>query len=144
MKKIALFTLVVLMICGCSEGGTEIDKQNPKEDTIELSQNKLSFDISREKQSIYVYSSRDWTLTGGAPWCTPSQSDGKDWDEVTFMVMENNEKKERSTTFLFSCGTANETLIITQRHGELIISPSKIEMDATGGEAHIEVKTLST
>lgn len=141
MKKIALFTLVVLMICGCSEGGNEIDKQNPKEDTIELSQNKLSFDISREKQSIYVYSSRDWTLTGGAPWCTPSQSDGKDWDEVTFMVMENNEKKERSTTFLFSCGTANETLIITQRHGELIISPSKIEMDATGGEAHIEVKT---
>lgn len=141
MKKIALFTLVVLMICGCSEGGNEIDKQNPKEDTIELSQNKLSFDISREKQSIYVYSSRDWTLTGGAPWCTPSQSDGKDWDEVTFMVMENNEKKERSTTFLFSCGTANETLTITQRHGELIISPSKIEMDATGGEAHIEVKT---
>lgn len=129
------------MICGCSEGGNEIDKQNPKEDTIELSQNKLSFDISREKQSIYVYSSRDWTLTGGAPWCTPSQSDGKDWDEVTFMVMENNEKKERSTTFLFSCGTANETLTITQRHGELIISPSKIEMDATGGEAHIEVKT---
>ena len=52
MKKIALFTLVVLMICGCSEGGNEIDKQNPKEDTIELSQNKLSFDISREKQSI--------------------------------------------------------------------------------------------
>lgn len=141
MKKIALFTLVVLMICGCSEGGNEIDKQNPKEDTIELSQNKLSFDISREKQSIYVYSSRDWTLTGGAPWCTPSQSDGKDWDEVTFMVMENNEKKERSTTFLFSCGTANETLTITQRHGELIISPSKIEMDATGGEVHIEVKT---
>lgn len=129
------------MICGCSEGGNEIDKQNPKEDTIELSQNKLSFDISREKQSIYVYSSRDWTLTGGAPWCTPSQSDGKDWDEVTFMVMENNEKKERSTTFLFSCGTANETLTITQRHGELIISPSKIEMDATGGEVHIEVKT---
>lgn len=141
MKKIALFTLVVLMICGCSEGGNEIDKQNPKEDTIELSQNKLSFDISREKQSIYVYSSRDWTLTGGAPWCTPSQSDGKDWDEVTFIVMENNEKKERSTTFLFSCGTANETLTVTQRHGELIISPSKIEMDATGGEAHIEVKT---
>lgn len=33
MKKIALFTLVVLMICGCSEGGNEIDKQNPKEDT---------------------------------------------------------------------------------------------------------------
>ena len=43
------------MICGCSEGGNEIDKQNPKEDTIELSQNKLSFDISREKQSIYVF-----------------------------------------------------------------------------------------
>lgn len=56
-------------------------------------------------------------------------------------MMENNEKKERSTTFLFSCGTANETLTVTQRHGELIISPSKIEMDATGGEAHIEVKT---
>lgn len=141
MKNLSLFTLVALMVCGCSEGGNEIDKQNPKEDTIELSQNKLSFDISGEKQSIYVYSSRDWTLTGGAPWCTPSQSDGKDWDEVTFMVMENNEKKERSTTFLFSCGTANEPLTVTQRHGELIISPSKIEMDATGGEAHIEVKT---
>ena len=68
MKKQFLFTLAVLMICGCSDSGDEIDQQNPKEDTIELSQTTLSFDGSEEKQSIYVHSNRDWTLTGGESW----------------------------------------------------------------------------
>ena len=36
MKKQFLFTLAVLMICGCSDSGDEIDQQNPKEDTIDL------------------------------------------------------------------------------------------------------------
>ena len=112
MKKQFLFTLAVLMICGCSDSGDEIDQQNPKEDTIELSQTTLSFDGSEEKQSIYVHSNRDWTLTGGESWCTPSQFNGDDGDEVTFMV----------------------------QRGRIIISPSKIEVDIMGGE--ISVKYL--
>ncbi len=30
MKNLSLFTLVALMVCGCSEGGNEIDKQKSK------------------------------------------------------------------------------------------------------------------
>ena len=134
MKKQFLFTLAVLMICGCSDSGDEIDQQNPKEDTIELSQTTLSFDGSEEKQSIYVHSNRDWTLTGGESWCTPSQSNGDDGDEVTFMVMDNNDGKPRKARFYFNCGSASETLTVEQQRGRIIISPSKIEVDILGGE----------
>ena len=134
MKKQFLFTLAVLMICGCSDSGDEIDQQNPKEDTIELSQTTLSFDGSEEKQSIYVHSNRDWTLTGGESWCTPSQSNGDDGDEVTFMVMDNNDGKPRKARFYFNCGSASETLTVEQQRGRIIISPSKIDVDILGGE----------
>ena len=36
MKKQFLFTLAVLMICGCSDSGDEIDQQNPKEEPLNL------------------------------------------------------------------------------------------------------------
>lgn len=128
------------MICGCSDSGDEIDQQNPKEDTIELSQTTLSFDGSEEKQSIYVHSNRDWTLTGGESWCTPSQFNGDDGDEVTFMVMDNNGGKPRRARFYFNCGSASKTLTVEQQRGRIIISPSKIEVDIMGGE--ISVKYL--
>ena len=112
MKKQFLFTLAVLMICGCSDSGDEIDQQNPKEDTIELSQTTLSFDGSEEKQSIYVHSNRDWTLTGGESWCTPSQFNGDDGDEVTFMVMDNNDGEPRKAKFYFNCGSASKLSLI--------------------------------
>ena len=140
MKKQFLFTLAVLMICGCSDSGDEIDQQNPKEDTIELSQTTLSFDGSEEKQSIYVHSNRDWTLTGGESWCTPSQFNGDDGDEVTFMVMDNNDGEPRKAKFYFNCGSASKTLTVEQQRGRIIISPSKIEVDIMGGE--ISVKYL--
>ena len=140
MKKQFLFTLAVLMICGCSDSGDEIDQQNPKEDTIELSQTTLSFDGSEEKQSIYVHSNRDWTLTGGESWCTPSQFNGDDGDEVTFIVMDNNDGEPRKAKFYFNCGSASKTLTVEQQRGRIIISPSKIEVDIMGGE--ISVKYL--
>ncbi len=54
MKKIALFTLVVLMICGCSEGGNEIDKQNPKEDTSNLVKTNYLL-ILAEKSNPFMF-----------------------------------------------------------------------------------------
>lgn len=138
MKKLFLFALSAMMICGCSESGTD---QNSNEDYIRFSQYNLSFDGSEETQSIQVYSSGYWTLTDGASWCVPSHTRGVGGDIVTFTALANNSNQERNTTFIFICGNLSQKLYVTQQiKGALTISTPKIEMEATGGEAVIEIK----
>lgn len=137
-----LFSLSVLIICGCSDGGNnESITNNSEEDSIEVSEKNLSFDGSGGKQSIFIYSSDDWTLKGGESWCTPSRTSGSDWDEVIFTVTENDVAEERNTTFSFSCGKATGMLTVTQSRGELTVSPTKIEMGVDGGQAVINIST---
>ena len=127
-----------MLICACSESGTD---QNSNEDYIRFSQYNLSFDGSEETQSIQVYSSGYWTLTDGASWCVPSHTRGVGGDIVTFTALANNSNQERNTTFIFICGNLSQKLYVTQQiKGALTISTPKIEMEATGGEAVIEIK----
>ena len=138
MKKLFLFAFSAMLICACSESGTG---QNSNEDYIRFSQYNLSFDGSEETQSIQVYSSGYWTLTDGASWCVPSHTRGVGGDIVTFTALANNSNQERNTTFIFICGNLSQKLYVTQQiKGALTISTPKIEMEATGGEAVIEIK----
>lgn len=138
MKKLFLFAFSAMLICACSESGTD---QNSNEDFIRFSQYNLSFDGSEETQSIQVYSSGYWTLTDGASWCVPSHTRGVGGDIVTFTALANNSNQERNTTFIFICGNLSQKLYVTQQiKGALTISTPKIEMEATGGEAVIEIK----
>ena len=138
MKKLFLFAFSAMLICACSESGTD---QNSNEDYIRFSQYNLSFDGSEETQSIQVYSSGYWTLTDGASWCVPSHTRGVGGDIVTFTALANNSNQERNTTFIFICGNLSQKLYVTQQiKGALTISTPKIEMEATGGEAVIEIK----
>ena len=138
MKKLFLFAFSAMLICACSESGTD---QNSNEDYIRFSQYNLSFDGSEETQSIQVYSSGYWTLTDGASWCVPSHTRGVGGDIVTFTALANNSNQERNTTFIFICGNLSQKLYDTQQiKGALTISTPKIEMEATGGEAVIEIK----
>ena len=80
-------------------------------------------------------------MTDGASWCVPSHTRGVGGDIVTFTALANNSNQERNTTFIFICGNLSQKLYVTQQiKGALTISTPKIEMEATGGEAVIEIK----
>lgn len=143
----------VVMIYGCSDSGTD-DNPNPKSNAvvtkIYLSTYNLDFETKGGKKSVTVKFAYDippqesetqWQLVGDESWCTPSKTSGKDGDEVTFTVMENRDSEERNVTFTFLCGAIREKLVVTQKQrNTLTITPAKIEIEATGGDAIIEIK----
>lgn len=153
MKRLFLLIMSVMMIYGCSDSGTD-DNPNPKSNSvvtkIYLSTYNLDFETKGGKKSVTVKFAYDippqesetqWQLVGDESWCTPSQTSGKDGDEVTFTVMENNDSEERNVTFTFLCGAIREKLVVTQKQrNTLTITPAKIEIEAAGGDAIIEIK----
>lgn len=148
MKKLFLFALSTMMICSCSESGTE-DKPTSIIG-IYLSTNDLSFESTGGTESIWLSYDYDgpsggidpqWSLTGGESWCIPSKTRGGKEDQIVFEVAENNDPDERTATFTFTCETVSTKLVVTQKQKDaLTVTSSKIEMDATGGVADIEVK----
>lgn len=148
MKKLFLFALSAMMICGCSESGTE-DKPTSIIG-IYLSTNDLSFESTGGTESIWLSYDYDgpsggidpqWSLTGGESWCIPSKTRGGKEDQIVFEVAENNDPDERTATFTFTCETVSTKLVVTQKQKDaLTITSSKIEIDANGGLAIIEVK----
>lgn len=143
----------VVMIYGCSDSGTDDNpslKSNSVVTKIYLSTYNLDFETKGGKKSVTVKFAYDippqesetqWQLVGDESWCTPSKTSGKDGDEVTFTVMENNDSEERNVTFTFLCGAIREKLVVTQKQrNTLTITPTKIEIEAAGGDAIIEIK----
>lgn len=146
MKKLFLFVLTAMMICSCSESDTDDGSASVR--GIYLSISDLTFESKGGTEAIWLYydyigtlPDTQWKLTGGDSWCTPSKTSGGNEDQIVFKVAENNDPDERNTTFTFTCGIVTTKLVVTQKQkGALIVTSSKIEMDATGGVADIEVK----
>ena len=150
MKKL-LFVLSAMMICSCSESGTE-DGPNPNPESsvteIWLTPNTLTFESTGGTETIRLYydysgtsTNAQWKLTGGESWCTASKTNGGNDERIVFEVTENNDSDERNATFTFTCGIVSTKLVVTQKQKDaLTVTSSKIEMDANGGEAKIEIK----
>ncbi len=131
MKKLFLFTLAALTICSCSESGTEDDPKPESVVTdIDLSPDNLIFEVQGGTKSVRIslkYSGAivdaEWQLTGGEPWCAPSQTEGGDNGQVAFEATENTGFEERNATFTFTCGEISKELVVSQQptDGDAII-----------------------
>ncbi len=140
MKRLFLSALSIMTICSCSD--REIgSSSNPK--AIFLTCDVLTFKSTGGAETIWLYyddGNAQWELTGGESWCTASKTSGRSDDQITFEVIENNNPDERNATFIFTCGTVSKELIITQKQKDaLTVTSSKIEIDANGGAAIVEV-----
>ena len=75
MKKLFLFVLTAMMICGCSKNENE-NPAPPEEDIFSVDITSLEFSGRGGTRYISFESTQDWTLSGGASWCEPSQKSG--------------------------------------------------------------------
>lgn len=130
-----------IFTCGTATTKLVVTQKPAVDGNISLSENNLTFDVAGGEQSISVYSSTSWTLTGGESWCRPSAMSGSSFDSVIFKAEENVSPDERNAVFTFNCDNATAKLLITQKQADaLTITSSKIEIGNAGGEVSVEVK----
>lgn len=116
MKKLFLFVLTAMMICGCSKNENE-NPAPPEEDIFSVDETTLEFSGRGGTQYISFESTQDWTLSGGASWCEPSQKSGSGTDRyfsVDFSATSNTTTDNRSTAFTLKSGEQSVEIQITQ------------------------------
>lgn len=116
MKKLFLFVLSAMMICGCSKNGNETPEPS-EEDIFSVDETMLEFSGRGGTQYISFESTQDWTLSGGASWCEPSQKSGSGTDRyfsVDFSATSNTTTDNRSTAFTLKSGEQSVEIQITQ------------------------------
>lgn len=116
MKKLFLFVLTAMMICGCSKNGNE-NPAPPEEDIFSVDITSLEFSGRGGTRYISFESTQDWTLSGGASWCEPSQKSGSGTDRyfsVDFSATSNTTTDNRSTAFTLKSGEQSVEIQITQ------------------------------
>lgn len=125
MKKLFLFALFAMIICGCSKNGNE-NPAPPEEDIFSVNETMLEF--SGRGGTLYTSfeSTQDWTLSGGASWCEPSQKSGSGTDRyfsVYFSATSNTTTDNRSTAFTLKSGEQSVEIQITQEFVPTVIVP---------------------
>ena len=123
MKKLFLFVLTAMMICGCSKNENE-NPAPPEEDIFSVDITSLEFSGRGGTRYISFESTQDWTLSGGASWCEPSQKSGSGTERyfsVDFSATSNTTTDNRSTAFTLKSGDQSVEIQITQEFVPTVI-----------------------
>lgn len=148
MRKLLLLTMLAFAMSCSKDAGTN-STSTPS--MIQLSRYYWTCDAIGGTETLYIYVSGgsydanfQWALSGGESWCIPSAINGTagaSGSAITITVSENTTTDEREATLKFMSGDVFSELTITQKQKDaLTVTSSKIEVDATGGLATIEVK----
>ena len=116
MKKMFFAVAACLALFSCNDKQT--DTQKP--DSIEVTPRIATFGAKGGVADVIVTSNADWTLTADAPaaWVTPSKTEGKDGEVVTFTV-DPNTTADLQAVFTFTSGSAVSTFSVFSTAGEI-------------------------
>ena len=100
MKKLFLLLATVAMFAtACTEGGEEIDGQQPTGGPISVSQGRVNVDFVGGECELTVNAKCSWAATCSANWITIQTPEGIAGKEpLRFNVARNTESSERKTT----------------------------------------------
>ena len=100
MKKLFLLLATVAMFAtSCTEGGEEIDGQQPTGGPISVSQGRVNVDFVGGECELTVNAKCSWAATCSANWITIQTPEGIAGKEpLRFNVARNTESSERKTT----------------------------------------------
>lgn len=123
MKKLFLFALSAIMICGCSDEEVSTFKG------IVCRSNEMVFDFMGGEQSIWVFfdfnpciggEKFSWKITGGESWCQTSSKGGEGYVddrqsvEIRFSVEKYSEAEPRNAVFTIACKNKQIEICLTQ------------------------------
>lgn len=110
---------------------------------ISLSADVLQVSKAGGTAEVTVTSDADWRLAGVCDWVTPSITEGRSGDKVTFTIDANTTGKDLSTTFKFFTGASVAPLVIesVQGYGLTLASADQLDVTQPGGEVAIRLNS---
>lgn len=113
---------------------------------ISLSPNTMNFEAGGGSSAVQIINTEQsitWSATVDVDWVQfTSAASGTGNGNVNYVVAGNPYGAQRTATVTVKPGTGNsKTLVITQRAGELNISPSSANVQGTGGGDTLTVNT---
>ncbi len=130
MKKLS-FILLALLAIACEE-----EKKPEPVDSIEFKSAKaLTFDNKGGDKSISFTTSGDWTSSTSASWITLSPASGKEGAAMPVLsVSENTGSSARKGYAIIQCGTAKDTVTVSQTAKSFItVDPRVFSVGNAGG-----------
>lgn len=142
-----LSMLIAVCLYSCGGDDDEPVAPPPPADkiTIPATENtKPVFGTEGGTATLTFTASKAWTATttNADGWLTISPtSGGAGVATITMTTTANEATDDRIATIALKSGTASQTINVTQKQKDaLTISGDKFELDAEGGEIHVEVK----
>ena len=86
----------------------------PSEDKVSVSSDELFFESNAASDTLTVNSSDEWVIGGMPDWLDVSPTIGEGGYELIVSVTENTSMDERNAQLILQCGTAYDTLSVTQ------------------------------
>ena len=117
-----LVFVLPLSLCFTSCEGFDLEEFfgniiKPSEDEyVSVSKEELLFDGQASSAKLIVNSSSEWSADAMEDWVTLSPANGVDGDELVVYVSENSSNQERTAIILLHCGSASDTLSVTQSY----------------------------
>lgn len=144
MKKLLFCAAALLAFCACEEKQPEAPAPVP--DSISVTPATATVPSKGGDVQVMVTSTGEWTLTGGFDWVTPSATEGKDGDVVTFTVAPNETEADKTAKFTFKTGTEGETTFtvtvkksLPEGVDEIEITPETADVELEGGKVQVLV-----
>lgn len=124
LNKILLFAAASLgLLAGCDDSDSNVDPA-PVKDSIEITPETATVSSKGGNASVMVTSSGTWTLSGAEnDFVTPSATSGKDGDIVVFNVKANDQEKDQSFIYTFTCGKEEAPFVLTLKKKASEVEP---------------------
>ena len=105
---------------------------------------QLTFESGGGTATLTFSATDDWTarVDDATDWLSASPASGQaGTTTLTLTAQANNTPGERNAAITLTCGNVRETLTATQKQQDaLTVTPSKVELEAEGGDFDIELQ----
>lgn len=134
------FILSALLLWSCGSG-----EDTPETPKIEITGTDLSQALSDANSMGFISFSTNgsWSTQVDQSWISVSPPQGEAGNHTLQVIAdENTGYDERNAKLVITCGTSRKEFTVTQKQRDaLLLTSSKIEMNADGGEVVVEVKS---
>ncbi len=139
MKKYIMMLAAAALLLGCNE-----KEDNPvSHDSIDISEDILTFGPEGGSKDVKVTSSGDWRLSGLCDWVKTSATQGKDGAVITFTAEANDSQNEKEATFKVFTGSAVSQVLVktTPAYVAELKSDSEVNVISDGATVKVKLET---
>ena len=147
-NKLIELTLAAIMLifAACSggddNGGSNSGGNTDPKSSVNITTSSPTVPQTGASTTVSFVVSGSWTASSNQSWCHVSPTSGNQGTTtITVTCDDNDTYDERNATVTIKCGNASSSITVTQKQKDaLLVTSNKIEIEAAGGEATIEVK----